>query len=68
MEEACVMLTGLEPDRVMEGLAVLERRPRGSARLLRPVMGYEVPNVSGKVVRLILSYTDYVQRTVWHWG
>ncbi|MDX9787084.1 MAG: UDP-N-acetylglucosamine 2-epimerase (non-hydrolyzing) [Desulfobacterales bacterium] len=68
MEEACVMLTGLEPDRVMGGLAVLERQPRGKARLLRPVMDYEVPNVSEKVARLILSYTDYVQRTVWHKG
>jgi UDP-N-acetyl-L-fucosamine synthase len=68
MEEASVMLTGLEPDRVLEGLSILESQPCGHDRLLRPVKDYNVPNIYEKVVRLILSYTDYVQRTIWHRG
>jgi len=65
MEEASVMMTGLDPDRVMQALAVLESQPTGAYRLLRPVRDYSVPNVSDKVVRLIHSYTDYVNRVVW---
>lgn len=65
MEEGVVMLTGLEFDRVMQGLAVLETQPRGEERLLLRVADYGAPNVSDKVVRIILSYTDYVNRTVW---
>jgi UDP-N-acetylglucosamine 2-epimerase (non-hydrolysing) len=65
MEEGAVMLTGLDPDRVMQALAVLAGQPRGDQRMLRVVRDYEVPNVSEKVLRLILSYTDYVNRTVW---
>lgn len=65
MEEASVMLTGLNPERVMQSLEVLAAQPRGKERLLRPVTDYMVPNVSEKVVRLILSYTDYVRRVVW---
>ena len=65
MEEGAVMLTGLDADRVTQALAVLADQPRGSKRMLRLVRDYEVPNVSQKVVRLILSYTDYVNRTVW---
>jgi UDP-N-acetylglucosamine 2-epimerase (non-hydrolysing) len=66
MEEAAVMMTGLEPDRVMEGLAVLENQPRDEDRLLRLVADYSMPNVSEKVLRIIISYTDYVNRVVWH--
>ena len=65
MEEASVMMTGLELERVHQGLAVLADQPRGEERLLRQVADYSMPNVSDKVVRIILSYTDYVNRTVW---
>ncbi|MDT8421229.1 MAG: UDP-N-acetylglucosamine 2-epimerase (non-hydrolyzing) [Desulfuromonadales bacterium] len=65
MEEAAVIMTGLELDRVLQGLAVLEDQPRGEDRLLRRVNDYSMPNVSDKVVRIILSYTDYVKRSVW---
>jgi UDP-N-acetylglucosamine 2-epimerase len=64
-EEAAVMLVGLDPDRVEEALAILANQPRGADRLLRMVGDYEAVNVSEKVVRIILSYTGYVQRRVW---
>ncbi|MCK4790067.1 MAG: UDP-N-acetylglucosamine 2-epimerase (non-hydrolyzing) [Desulfobacteraceae bacterium] len=65
MEEASVMVTGLEVNRIMQGLAILADQPRGSNRLLRQVADYSMPNVSDKVVRIIISYTDYIRRTVW---
>ncbi|MBG6073087.1 MULTISPECIES: non-hydrolyzing UDP-N-acetylglucosamine 2-epimerase [unclassified Polaromonas] len=65
MEEASVMMVGLGLDRVMQGLAILESQPRGSDRGLRLVADYSVPNVSDKMVRIIHSYTDYVNRVVW---
>ncbi len=65
MEEAAVMMVGLETNRVMQGLAILEDQPRGDSRLLRQVDDYSMPNVSDKVVRIIHSYTDFVNRTVW---
>lgn len=64
-EEASVMMVGLEVDRVMQGLSILENQPRGDNRLLRQVTDYTMPNVSDKVVRIIHSYTDYVNRVVW---
>lgn len=64
-EEASVMMVGLEKDRVLQALQIIESQPRGDQRLLRLVEDYSMPNVSDKVVRIILSYTDYVNRTVW---
>ena len=64
-EEASVMFTGMNVERIQQALKVLETQPRGSERLLRPVADYSMPNVSDKVVRIILSYTDYINRTVW---
>lgn len=65
MEEASVMMVGLEEVRVMQALQVLESQPRGAERSLRLVGDYSMPNVAEKVVRLIHSYTDYVSRVVW---
>ena len=65
MEEGSAMMVGLSLDRVLQGLAVLETQMRGTDRTLREVSDYTMPNVSDKVLRIILSYTDYVRRTVW---
>lgn len=65
MEEAAVMMVGLEVDRVMQGLSILACQGRGSERTLRLVEDYSMPNVADKVVRIIHSYTDYVNRVVW---
>jgi UDP-N-acetylglucosamine 2-epimerase (non-hydrolysing) len=65
MEEASVMMVGLEPERILQGLAQLEQQHFGTTRNYRPVADYSMPNVSEKVVRIILSYTDYINRVVW---
>lgn len=65
MEEGAVMMVGMNPERVMQALAVLESQPVGENRLLRQVADYSMPNVSEKVVRIIHSYVDYVNRVVW---
>ena len=66
MEEGAVMMTGFEQERVLQALAILEQQPRGDRRALRIVRDYDVPNVSEKVLRIIHSYTDHVNRLVWH--
>ncbi|WKW45563.1 UDP-N-acetylglucosamine 2-epimerase (non-hydrolyzing) [Myroides sp. JBRI-B21084] len=76
MEEASVMMVGLSPERILQGLVQLEKQIVGDRSLLisnskspipnfRPVSDYSMPNVSEKVVRIIISYTDYIKRTVW---
>ncbi len=65
MEEASVMMVGLNPERIMQGLTQLQYQKRGVERNFRPVADYSMPNVSEKMVRIILSYTDYVNRVVW---
>ena len=65
MEEAAAMMVGLEVDRVLQGLSILESQSRGEERSLRLVADYSMPNVAEKVVRIIHSYRDYVMRTVW---
>jgi UDP-N-acetylglucosamine 2-epimerase len=65
MEEAVVMMTGLDQERILQGLAILADQARGDVRSLRLVADYGMPNVSDKVVRIIHSYTDYVNRVVW---
>jgi UDP-N-acetylglucosamine 2-epimerase len=65
MEEASVMMVGLSPERIMQGLVQLQYQKIGSERNFRPVADYSMPNVSEKMVRIILSYTDYIKRVVW---
>jgi len=65
MEEAAVMMVGQSLERTLQALAILEQQPRGAQRLLRQVTDYCMPNVSDKVVRIVHSYTDYVNRVVW---
>jgi UDP-N-acetylglucosamine 2-epimerase (non-hydrolysing) len=65
MEEGSVMMTGLDPACVLAAIKVLESQPIGTDRMLRIVSDYDVPNVSEKVARIILSYTEYVNRVVW---
>jgi len=66
MEEAAVMMTGLEWEQIREGLTILDAQARGQKRLFPIVRDYDVPCVSEKVVRIVMSYTDYVNRFVWH--
>jgi len=65
MEEASVMMVGLNPERIIQGLTVLTSQVRNPERNFREVYDYSMPNVSEKVVRIILSYTDYINRVVW---
>ncbi len=66
MEEASVMMVGMNSERILQGLAVLETQKRNEERTLRQVADYSMPNVSDKVLRIILSYTDYIKRVVWN--
>ncbi|NVJ48611.1 MAG: UDP-N-acetylglucosamine 2-epimerase (non-hydrolyzing) [Cytophagia bacterium] len=65
MEEASVMMVGMNTNRILQGLNILLKQKTGEERNFRPVADYSMPNVAEKVVRIILSYTDYVNRVVW---
>jgi UDP-N-acetylglucosamine 2-epimerase len=65
MEEASVMMVGLNPERILQGLTQLESQKSGDERSFRKVADYSIPNVSDKVVRIIISYVDYIKRVVW---
>ena len=65
MEETSVMMVGFNTDRILQGLAHLQQQKTGAERNYRQVVDYSMPNVSDKVVRIILSYTDYIKRVVW---
>ena len=58
-------IIGIDPDTAKSGVAVLETQKRGDERTLRPVADYSMPNVSDKVLRILISYTDYIKRRVW---
>ncbi len=66
MEETSVMMVGLNPERILQGLIQLESQKSGDERSFRSVADYSMPNVSAKVVRIIISYVDYIKRTVWN--
>ena len=66
MEEASVMMVGLNPERIMQAIELLNKQKRGVDRTLRQVYDYSSPNVSDKIIRIILSYTDYIKRVVWY--
>ena len=68
MEETAVMMVGLNTERIMQALAVLKNQKRGDHRTVRLVSDYSMPNVSEKVIRIIISYTDYIKRNVWNEG
>jgi len=66
MEEAAVMMVGMDNKNIMSGLAILTSPNRGEETGTRMVADYDVPNVSEKILRIILSYTEYINRTVWY--
>jgi len=66
MEEASVMMVGLNPERILQGLLLLDSQNRGEERSFRTVADYSMPNVSDKVLRIIISYIDYIKRVVWN--
>jgi UDP-N-acetylglucosamine 2-epimerase (non-hydrolysing) len=65
MEEASVMMVGLNPERILQGIIELENQKRGEIRNFRKVADYSMPNVSDKIVRIIISYTDYINSVIW---
>lgn len=65
MEEASVMMVGMNKDRILQAIGILSKQKRGDQRTVNPVADYSKSNVSEKVVRIILSYTDYVNKVVW---
>jgi UDP-N-acetylglucosamine 2-epimerase (non-hydrolysing) len=65
MEEAVVMMVGLNPERILQGLKQISTQNRGADRNFRLVSDYSMPNVSDKMVKIIISYVDYIKRVVW---
>ena len=65
MEEAVVMMVGLETKRIQQALNILKYQKRGKSRSIQKVIDYSAPNVSEKVVRIIHSYTNYIKQKVW---
>ena len=65
MEEASVMMVGMNTERILQGLTQLQTQTTGEERNFRRVADYSMPNISEKVVRIIISYTDYIKRVVW---
>jgi UDP-N-acetylglucosamine 2-epimerase (non-hydrolysing) len=65
MEEASVMMVGMNKERILQAMQVLKEQKRDKERTLRQVGDYSMPNVSDKIVRIILSYTDYIKRVIW---
>ena len=66
MEEASVMMVGLNSERILQGLQIISNQKRGNERTVMTVSDYSKPNVSDKVLRIIVSYTDYIKRKVWN--
>ena len=66
MEEAAVMMVGLNSERILQGLNIMETQKRDNQRTLRLVADYSMPNVADKIIRIIVSYTDYINRVVWN--
>ena len=66
MDETTVIMSGLNKNRVLEAVEVATSHNKGTERVIKPVKDYTADNVSKKILRIILSYTDYVNRTVWH--
>ena len=66
MEEGSVMMVGMSEERIIQGLSILNNQNKGKNRTLRLVADYSMPNVSDKILRIILSYTDYINRVVWN--
>ena len=65
MEEAAAMMVGLNPERILQAMTILDQQPHGSSRMIRLVDDYGMPNVSDKVLRIMHSYTDYINRVIW---
>ena len=65
MEEAAVMMVGMDIERIMQGLKILETQNIGEKRNMLEVSDYSIPNVSDKVLRILISYTNYVKQNVW---
>jgi len=65
MEEASVMMTGINKDRIMQALELLSKQKRNKDRTLNIVQDYDVVNISEKIIRIIISYTDYIKQNIW---